>query len=77
MLLKYRKINMPNLLNTLPFLLMGIFCPFSGKDMLAIYIGMESAKIIAFCNANTFFLGIDRFKLPSLFPGPVVQTSLK
>lgn len=27
--------------------------------MHTIYIGLESAKIIAFCNANIFFLGVD------------------
>lgn len=46
--------------------------------MQAIYSGLESAKIIAFCNANVFFLRVDFLcYIDFFFPGPVVQTSLK
>lgn len=45
-------------------------CPFRGKDMHTIYTGLEPAKIIAFCNANIFFLGVDfLFYTAFLLPG--------
>lgn len=58
-LLKYKKLICPNLKVFFSFFVRIFSCTFRGKDKHTIYIGLESTKIIAFFNANIFFLGVD------------------
>lgn len=76
--MKYKKLIFPKLKVFFSFFEKIFSCPFRGKDMHTSYTGLESAKIIAFCNANIFSMGVDFLFYTAFFlPGASCSNQLE